>query len=185
MKLRDITIDDVDLYERLLCDPDMMRELGGPSPRDSIHDKVRRDVAATRNDESWSSIIVSADDEPMGNVCIWTHETESSFSEIGWMVLPAFQGRGIGRAAASTILERAGVDGRWGMIHAFPGVTNAPSNGICRTLGFTKVETIDFDYAGVTLHCNHWQIDAAARTPDPGGHRADRRPAFPTRCFGP
>jgi RimJ/RimL family protein N-acetyltransferase len=146
----------------------MMHELGGPSPRESIPDKVRRDAAATRDDESWSAIIVSDADEAMGNVCIWTHETESaSFSEIGWMVLPAFQGRGIGRAAATAILERARVDGRWGVIHAFPGVTNAPSNGICRSLGFTMIQTVDFDYAGATLRCNHWQIDADSFDPQP------------------
>ncbi|MDQ3209911.1 MAG: hypothetical protein M3Q20_01840 [Actinomycetota bacterium] len=77
------------------------------------------------------------------------------------MVLPEFQGKGLGRDATAAILERARADGRWGPIHAFPGVTNAPSNGICRTLGFTLVETAEFEYYGTTLRTNHWRLDPA------------------------
>ena len=39
-----------------------------------------------------------------------------------------------------------------------PSVTNAPSNGICRSLGFTLTETLDIEYLGETLRTNHWVI---------------------------
>ena len=51
------------------------------------------------------------------------------------MVLPEFQGRGLGKQAVRMLLELARDDGRWGLVHAFPATTNGPSNGICRSLG--------------------------------------------------
>jgi len=163
MRLRDVTLDDRALWVRLRCDPVLWTELGGPQSRESIPDKIKADVAAVEADESWISVVESDDGEPMGSVCIWTQQHEGTpVSEMGWMVLPEFQGRGIGKASVRAILDRARAEGRWGVIHAYPGVTNGPSNGICRSLGFTLVETEDFDYFGQRLRCNHWQIDPTA-----------------------
>ena len=67
---------------------------------------------------------------------LWTNEEEGDpYSETGWMVLPEFQGQGLAKAAVRLLLERARDDGRWGLVHAYPGVTNGPSNGICRDSG--------------------------------------------------
>ncbi|MDH4112986.1 MAG: GNAT family N-acetyltransferase [Actinomycetota bacterium] len=52
MKLRGVTLDDLDLYVALRCDPEMTAELGGPQSREGIPDKVRDDVAAVERDES-------------------------------------------------------------------------------------------------------------------------------------
>ena len=43
-------------------------------------------------------------------------------------------------------------------MHAFPPVTNAPSNALCRKFGFTLLGQRDFVYAGRTLRCNHWVL---------------------------
>jgi hypothetical protein len=40
--LRDVTVDDVDAYVRMRCDPVMMAGLGGPLPREGIEDKARQ-----------------------------------------------------------------------------------------------------------------------------------------------
>jgi hypothetical protein len=40
MELRDITMDDLPMYERSLTDPDMMAELGGPRPREGLSEKL-------------------------------------------------------------------------------------------------------------------------------------------------
>jgi RimJ/RimL family protein N-acetyltransferase len=81
------------------------------------------------------------------------------------MVGPAFQGRGLASEAVGAVLERARAEERWGVIHAFPSVTNGPSNAICRKTGFSKVEEVDFEYAGRILRCNHWRLDVRS-----GGH---------------
>ena len=98
-----------------------------------------------------------------GVVAIWSHpEGGEPISEIGWMVLPEFQGRGLATAAVRLVLQRAREEQRWGVVHAFPGVTNGPSNGICRRLGFTLVGEQDVAFADRTLRANHWLIDPAA-----------------------
>lgn len=74
------------------------------------------------------------------------------------MVLPEFQGRGLAKAAVRALLERARDEDRWGSVHAFPGVTNKPSNGICRSLGFMLLEKREVVFADRVLRTNHWVI---------------------------
>jgi RimJ/RimL family protein N-acetyltransferase len=162
MLLRDVEPSDVDAYVRMRCDPVMMAELGGPLPREGIEEKVRRDVAAAASGQQWIKMIVPDEAHPdvvAGTVVLWNHEEGGEhIAEAGWMVLPEFQGRGIGKRAVRALLALAGGDGRWDVVHAFTAVTNAPSNGICRSLGFTLVEQRDIGYEGRTLHANHWTI---------------------------
>ncbi|MEU3346822.1 GNAT family N-acetyltransferase [Streptomyces sp. NPDC006700] len=82
--------------------------------------------------------------------------------EIGWMVLPRYQGRGLGGRAARALLERARDEDRWGEVHAFPATTNAASNGICRSLGFRFVGEREVEFAGRTLRTHHWAITPRA-----------------------
>ncbi len=143
MLLRDVEPGDLDAYVRMRCDPAMMAELGGPLPRHGIEAKVETDVRKTRADEYWVSMIVpdaAAPEVVAGSVALWSHEDEGEvLSEIGWMVLPEFQGEGYARRAVRAVLERARDDGRWAVVHAFPGVANAASNALCRSVGFTLV----------------------------------------------
>jgi RimJ/RimL family protein N-acetyltransferase len=165
MRYRDVSIDDLELYYAMRCDPEMMAELGGPLPRKGVPDKLRRDVEAVERDECWISVIESDDGEPMGSVVLWTVDDEPGeppYSEIGWMVLPAFQGRGVAKAATAALIERALADGRWGAINAHPGVDNAPSNGICRSLGFTLVRRRSVVFEDRVLETNHWRLEPEA-----------------------
>ncbi|HZP53646.1 GNAT family N-acetyltransferase [Actinocrinis sp.] len=173
MHLRDVELSDVDAYIRMRCDPVMMAELGGPLPPEGMAEKVRRDVETVASGRGWIKMIIPDEAAPhvvAGNVVLWSHEDEEPdcadpapavFCEIGWMVLPEFQGRGLAKLAVRELLRLAHEDGRWGRIHAFPGATNGPSNGICRSLGFTLDGKRDVTFAGRVLHTNHWSIDPA------------------------
>jgi RimJ/RimL family protein N-acetyltransferase len=77
------------------------------------------------------------------------------------MVLPEFQGRGLAKRAVRMLLELARDDGRWGLVHAFPATSNAPSNGICRSLGFRFAGERDVTFADRVLRSNHWVINPA------------------------
>jgi RimJ/RimL family protein N-acetyltransferase len=157
MVLRDVVPQDVESYVRMRCDPVMMADLGGPLPREGMDEKVRRDAEEAAADTSWIKMIVpdeSAPDVVAGIVTLSSHDGDEPLSEMGWMVLPEFQGRGLAKAAVRELLDRAG--DCWGPIHAFPAVSNGPSNGICRSLGFTFVEEQDKTFAGRVLRSNHW-----------------------------
>ncbi|MFB6825408.1 GNAT family N-acetyltransferase [Streptomyces virginiae] len=166
MQLRDVRLDDVDAYVRMRCDPDMMIDLGGPLPREGMEDKVRRDVLSAASGKQWIKMIVLDEADPgvpAGTVTLWSHlEDGERISEIGWMVLPEFQGRGVGKRAVRGLLARARDDGRWGLVHAFPAATNGPSNGICRSLGFQFLEERDVTFADRILKTNHWRVDPGA-----------------------
>ncbi len=162
LELRDIEVDDLALYEAIHCDPAMMAELGGPLPREGLAEKLRRDVASTEAGEIWVLKIIPDEEvgTPAGTVTIWEHELEGQrINEIGWMVLPAFQGRGVGSEAVRSVLDRARSEGRWDVVHAFPPVANPRSNAMCRKMGFTKVEEIDYVFRGRILRCNHWELE--------------------------
>ena len=75
------------------------------------------------------------------------------------MVLPEFQGQGYAKRAVRAMLERARDDGRWGVVHALPGITNVASNALCRSVGFTLVGEQAVNFAGRNLRCNEWRID--------------------------
>ncbi len=166
MRLRDVEQGDVSAYVRMRCDPVMMAELGGPLPREGIEDKVARDVQAAAAGTGWIKMINPDDaaaDVVAGSVVLWSHDEEGGkpISEIGWMVLPEFQGRGVAKRAVRMLLELARDDGRWGLVHAFPAVTNGPSNGICRSLGFRLAGERDVTFADRVLRSNHWVINPA------------------------
>jgi RimJ/RimL family protein N-acetyltransferase len=166
VRLRDVELGDVGAYVRMRCDPVMMAELGGPLPREGIEGKVARDVRAAAADDSWIKMIVAgaAPKAVAGTVSLWSHDEDGGgpVSEIGWMVLPEFQGRGLAKQAVRTLLELARDDGRWGLVHAFPATTNGPSNGICRSVGFKFADERDVTFAGRVLRSNHWVINPAA-----------------------
>jgi RimJ/RimL family protein N-acetyltransferase len=169
VRLRDVDLGDVDAYVRMRCDPAMTAELGGPQPRDGIEDKVRRDAEEAAAGTAWIKMIVPDEDRPdvvAGSVALWSHDEDQAggprISEIGWMVLPEFQGRGLATRAVLALLEMARDTGRWGLVHAFPKVTNGPSNGICRSLGFRLAGEQYLPYAGQIMRTNHWIIDPTA-----------------------
>jgi hypothetical protein len=39
-------------------------------------------------------------------------------------------------------------------------VTNAPSNGICRSLGFALLGVSDVKFEGRPMHVHHWRLGA-------------------------
>src|SRR5258708_15318609 len=118
-----------------------------------------------------------------GSVVLWSHEDDGGpISEIGWMVLPEFQGRGIGKLAVRALLELARDADRWGLVHAFPATTNGPSNGICRSVGFQVAGEQDVTFAGRVIRTSHWVINprpdltCAQRNDGWGRQRGGRRP---------
>ena len=156
VELRAYTDADLALTEALETDPDVMRELGGPIERERLPDIHRRRL----DDPWWFKVALSGDGTAVGTIGVWeTAHGGETLHETGWMVLPAHQGRGIASAALRLLIARVEPEPAFPSLHAFPPVTNAPSNGLCRKFGFSLVGQADFVYSGRTLHCNHWMLD--------------------------
>jgi len=169
MELRPYSDADRALTEALELDPEVMRELGGPADPADMARIHRMRVETVANGEWYFVIVPEPSGPPAGAIGIW----ESSLSgfpihEIGWMVLPAFQGRGIASEALAEIISRARDDGRFERIHAFPGVSNAPSNSLCRKSGFVATEERQVKFRDQPLRVNHWELDVSGRSPGAG-----------------
>jgi RimJ/RimL family protein N-acetyltransferase len=162
MELRPLTREDRRLYERIYTDPRMWAELGGVLEQDMAA-KLERDIASVEADRHWVLVIVTEDGTAAGTVALWDHEWEGeTIDEVGWMVLPEHQGRGLASAGVAEALRRADEAARWRVLHAFPATTNAPSNALCRKHGFALRGPIDYAYRERTLRVNHWVRDTAA-----------------------
>jgi len=151
---------DLWLTEALEMDPDVMRELGGPRPKEELAGVHEMRIAAKIDGEDWwFKVVPGPGDEPAGTIGIWPADHEGTeVYETGWMLLPAFQGRGIASEALGLLLDRARADGRFDAIHAFPGVSNGPSNGLCRKFGFELVEELQVEFRDRPLRVNHWVL---------------------------
>jgi RimJ/RimL family protein N-acetyltransferase len=152
---------DLPLLLRLMGDPEMTKHLGGPESPEKIADRHTRYVRANSDESRMFKIVDVATDEPAGSVGYWEREWRGEqVYETGWLVLPDFQGRGIAGLATALAIERARSERKHRFLHAFPSVENAPSNAICRKLGFTLVEECEFEYPkGSLMRCNDWRLD--------------------------
>jgi RimJ/RimL family protein N-acetyltransferase len=156
MRLRGVTRADVDAYTAMRCDPAMMAELGGPQSPDRMPGLVERDVAAMAAGERWIYMILADDDQVAGTVALYRH---NGVSEIGWMVLPPFQGRGLAKSAAREVLIRAAATDQWGEVHAWTSAANAASNAVCRSLGLRHVGEEKITFGGKCFLTKHWMSE--------------------------
>jgi RimJ/RimL family protein N-acetyltransferase len=94
--------DDLPLLERLLGDPVMMEHLGGPeSPEKIAEGHLRFQQTGDPGAGRMFKIVDDATGEGIGSVGYWPRRWhDQDVYEMGWSVLPTFQGRGI--AAAGT-----------------------------------------------------------------------------------
>jgi RimJ/RimL family protein N-acetyltransferase len=150
--------DDLPLLEHLLGDPAMTEHLGGPESHERI---VERQARYLKAESGLFKIVHEETGEGVGWVGYWDKTwREQEVYEIGWAVLPAFQGRGIAGTATSQAIALARSERKHRFLHAFPSVDNAPSNAICRKLGFTLLGEYEFEYPkGSFMQCNDWRID--------------------------
>ena len=146
---------------RLLGDPAMTEHLGGPESEQKIAERqARYEQPGSRQ----YKIVIDSVGTAVGAVGYWEKEwRDTTVWEVGWLVLPEHQGRGLASAGMRALLEIMRDDPvRHRFVHAFPSDENPPSNAICRKLGFELLETIDFEYppgTGNVLRCNDWRLD--------------------------
>ena len=164
MELRVYSDEDLALTQALECDPEVMGELGGAVSPDSAAEAHRKRLKTVADDPWYFAIVPEAGGAPAGQMGIWTSEWQGEpVDEVGWMVLPAFQGRGIASAALGLLIERLRASDRAEVVHAFPGVTNAPSNALCRKHGFEHLGESEVKFRGRPLRVNHWALDLGRR----------------------
>jgi RimJ/RimL family protein N-acetyltransferase len=155
--------DDLPLLERLMGDSRMTEHLGGPESLDELRERQHRYENVIGGNHMFK-IVEGASNGGVGSVGFWTREwRDERVYEIGWMVVPESQGRGIAAAATAQAIELAKRDDKHRFVHAFPNVDNAPSNAICQKLGFELLGACEFEFPeGRFMTCNDWRLDLRA-----------------------
>jgi RimJ/RimL family protein N-acetyltransferase len=162
VELRAWSDEDLPLLVRLMGDPAMTEHLGGPENDEKIRWRHQRylDLPSSGGGRMFA-IAVAPDGHLAGSVGYWERAwRDEVVYEVGWSVLPQFQGRGVAGAAAAAATAEARAEARHRFLHAFPSVDNPPSNAICRRLGFSLIEELDYEYPkGHLMRCNDWRLD--------------------------
>src|SRR3954470_2158893 len=148
---------DLPLLTALNGDPEQMAHVGGAESAEKIAERQARYAA----DPNQLRIVDDASGQGVGWVGFWLRSWRGEeVYEIGWSVLPAFQGRGIASTATALAVAAAREARAAPYVHAFPGVDNAASNAVCRRVGFELVEpALSFEYPpGTMMVVNDWRL---------------------------
>jgi RimJ/RimL family protein N-acetyltransferase len=159
VEIRPYAEGDRQLTLALESDPDVVGHLGGPVDQDAAERVHGNRIASVAAGDLIYTIVPDGGTDPVGVIAIWRSEWNSRpVYELGAMLLPRYQARGVAGRAFDLLLPLA-VERGVTELHSFPGVTNGPSNAILRKLGFRRVEDCDLDYEGRPLRCAHWVRD--------------------------
>jgi RimJ/RimL family protein N-acetyltransferase len=151
-------VGDLELLRQCVGDPAMMEHLGGPEGPEKI---AERQAKYERAGSRQFKIVDGATGESAGWVGYWEREWQGhEVFEIGWAVIPAFQGRGMATSATIEAVAAARAERTRRFMHAYPSVENAASNAVCRKAGFSLQGAFDFEYPeGNPIVCNDWRVD--------------------------
>lgn len=140
--------------------PEMMEHLGGPESKEQILNRHKRYLNLSEKGCMFS-IKLLPEYEPVGSVGYWqTVWNDESVYEIGWSVLPSFQGKGIATNAVKLAIDEASAENKYRYIHAFPSINNPASNAICQKLDFNFISECEFEYPpGSFMKCNNWRLE--------------------------
>ncbi|NQX60455.1 GNAT family N-acetyltransferase [Paenibacillus qinlingensis] len=149
---------------RLINSPEMMEHLGGPETEEQLAIRHKRYLAISgKGTGHMFSIVLLPNHEVVGSIGYWDSQWQGQHVyEVGWSVLPDFQGRGLASAALLAAITHASSEAKFRWMHAFPSIHNPASNAVCRKLNFTQMSECEFEYPpGHFMQCNDWRLDLA------------------------
>jgi len=152
---------------RLINAPKMMEHLGGPETEEQLQARHKRYLELEgRASGRMFRIVLLPGRATVGSIGYWDSEwNEERIYEIGWSVLPAYQGRGIASAAVAQALVQASRENKHGYMHAFPAIDNPASNAVCRKLQFELLSVCEFEYPpGNKMQCHDWRLELQVET---------------------
>ncbi|MEU8260496.1 GNAT family N-acetyltransferase [Micromonospora sp. NPDC048999] len=151
---------------RQLNTHEVRQHTGGPETDEQVVARHGRYLAGPGPRSGHMYTVALPDGETVGSVGYWAREWRGEqVYEMGWAILPAYQGRGLATAAVRAVIAEAGADGDRRSAHAYPSVDNPASNAVCRKAGFTLLGETEFEYGpGQMMRSNDWRIDLTGQT---------------------
>ncbi|GAA3738785.1 GNAT family N-acetyltransferase [Plantactinospora mayteni] len=152
---------DLDLL-REINSPEMKRHLGGPETEEQVVARHQRYVrSGGTGQERMFRVVALPEEVPVGSVGYWARDWQGQHVyEMGWSILPAYQGRGLATAALLAAVDEARARRTFRYAHAYPSVDNAASNAVCRKAGFELLGETEFEFPkGRPMRSNDWRLD--------------------------
>ncbi|MGS2616325.1 GNAT family N-acetyltransferase [Micromonospora sp. LZ34] len=152
--------DDLDLLRQLNA-PEIRAHTGGPETDEQVLARHERYVRFGDTGKGCMYAVVLPDGARVGSVGYWEREWRGQqVYELGWAILPGYQGRGLATAAVRAAVDVARARRTRRFAHAYPSVDNAPSNAVCRKAGFTLLGETEFEFPpGHLMRSNDWRLD--------------------------
>ena len=96
-----------------------------------------------QNEGVYWAITLSDSDKLIGTICLFNFSNENDQAEIGYELLPAFQGQGIMQEAASKVIAFGFDVVGLKAIEAYTHLENESSSGLLRKFNFKKQKSMD------------------------------------------
>lgn len=130
LQLRPITASDSPEIFLLLTDPEVNKYYGRPRARnheDTLKYIKSIEASVSKGDLFYWGIFFQHQSKIAGTVCLWNFRKEENRAEIGYELLPAFQGKGIMKEAMEKVLDFGFEVLQLATIDAWPESDNASS----------------------------------------------------------
>lgn len=149
-------VDDLDVLRRANTD-ELTRYLGGPEDDAALAARHAEYLAPGAGARMFR---IEVDGVAAGYAGWWEeqHDGEPVY-EVGCVIEPPWQGRGVASTVLGDIVRRAAADGR--PIVGYANIENAASHALCARVGFSLVGTAMFpadDEDGEPVAVNVWMI---------------------------
>ncbi|MFF4891982.1 GNAT family N-acetyltransferase [Micromonospora chersina] len=156
--------DDLALLQQLNA-PEVRAHTGGPETDEQVLARHERYLRGPGPRSGHMFTVALPDGTKVGSVGYWEREWRGEpVYEMGWAVLPAYQGRGLASAAVRALVAEAAAHGDRRHAHAYPSVDHPASNAVCRKAGFTLLGETEFEYPpGHLMRSNDWRIELTGK----------------------
>lgn len=104
------------------------------SEADAFIDKIAQRI--TEGQSVYWAITQAPNPALIGTICLWNFSEDGSMAEIGYELMPAYQGKGIMQAAIQAVLEYAFAQLGFDMVEAYTSLHNKPSIQLLLRNGF-------------------------------------------------
>jgi ribosomal-protein-alanine N-acetyltransferase len=108
--LRELRLSDVPAISKLRSDEAVNRYLGRPREHDPAQAEafIRKIQTAVREGHSmYWAVCLQTEEDLIGTVCLWNFMEDQQSAEIGYELLPTYQGRGLMQEAVEAVLTYA------------------------------------------------------------------------------
>jgi ribosomal-protein-alanine N-acetyltransferase len=147
--LRKLEMDDASDLLKLRSDESVNKYLDRPKSttfNEALEFINKIETGLSKNESFYWVISLKEDSKLIGTICLWNLDKENSRAEIGYELLPGYQGKGLMQEALSKIIEYGFQTLKFKTITAYPNSANERSIRILEKNNFKRDKALETEY---------------------------------------